>query len=68
MMCCALNLQEDTSEEDKEALDKAYSNFGLLVFKPYEVDVVRMVSEGVDKRLQWNLQEDGRWTSVELIP
>ncbi|GHJ88453.1 hypothetical protein NliqN6_4855 [Naganishia liquefaciens] len=50
------------------ALQEAARNFALLVVVPYEVDLVQIVSQGLDRRWQWKLLDDMSWVATELVP
>ena len=55
------NRETDTPET------RSYKNFALIVFEPYEVDVVRMAKSGFDRRTRWTKQGDD-WISKEVVP
>ncbi|KAG7527533.1 hypothetical protein FFLO_06837 [Filobasidium floriforme] len=55
------------NRENDSAENRSYKNFALIVFEPYEVDVVRMAKSGFDRRTRWTKQGDD-WISKEVVP
>jgi hypothetical protein len=47
---------------------EAARNFALLLVIPEEVDIVKIMARGHDRRWHWKMSEDMSWAVTELVP
>jgi len=55
------------TQEAESPIKKSFNNFALIIFEPYEVDVVRMFTQGFDQRTKWSKKADV-WSAREVVP